>query len=49
MGAGGDIIHPNDSATLVISAIIFIAVLVDSSRSSILERLERRQIRVERA
>jgi ribose transport system permease protein len=34
---------------LVISAIIFIAVLVDSSRSAILERLERRQIRVERA
>jgi ribose transport system permease protein len=34
---------------LVISAIIFVAVLVDSSRSAILERLERRQIRVERA
>ena len=34
---------------LVISVIIFIAVFVDSSRTSILERLERRQIRVERA
>ena len=34
---------------LVISVIIFIAVFVDSSRNAILERLERRQIRVERA
>ena len=34
---------------LVISVIIFIAVFVDSTRTSILERLERRQIRVERA
>jgi ribose transport system permease protein len=33
---------------LVISAIIFVAVLVDSSRTRLLERLERRQIRVER-
>ena len=33
---------------LVISIIIFIAVFIDSSRNSILERLERRQIRVER-
>ncbi len=32
---------------LVISVIIFIAVFVDSSRTTILERLERRQIRVE--
>ena len=32
---------------LVISAIIFIAVLVDSLRTGILERLERRRIRVE--
>ena len=34
---------------LVISAIIFLAVFVDSSRSRLLERLERRQIRVQRA
>lgn len=34
---------------LVISVIIFIAVFIDSTRTSILERLERRQIRVERA
>jgi len=34
---------------LVISVIIFIAVFIDSSRTSLLERLERRQIRVERA
>jgi ribose transport system permease protein len=34
---------------LIISVIIFIAVFVDSSRTAILERLERRQIRVERA
>ena len=34
---------------LVISFIIFVAVLVDSTRTSMLERLERRQIRVERA
>ncbi len=34
---------------LVISVIIFIAVFIDSSRTTILERLERRQIRVERA
>jgi len=34
---------------LVISVIIFIAVFIDSSRTAILERLERRQIRVERA
>jgi ribose transport system permease protein len=34
---------------LVISVIIFIAVFIDSSRNAILERLERRQIRVERA
>ncbi len=34
---------------LVISAIIFVAVFVDSTRTSLLERLERRQIRVERA
>jgi ribose transport system permease protein len=33
---------------LIISVIIFIAVLVDSTRTGILERLERRQIRVER-
>ena len=32
---------------LIISAIIFIAVLVDSIRTGILERLERRKIRVE--
>jgi ribose transport system permease protein len=32
---------------LIISAIIFIAVLVDSVRTGILERLERRTIRVE--
>ena len=34
---------------LVVSAIIFIAVLVDSLRTDILERLERRKIRVEAA
>ncbi len=34
---------------LVISGIIFVAVFVDSARTSLLERLERRQIRVERA
>jgi ribose transport system permease protein len=34
---------------LLISVIIFIAVFVDSTRTAILERLERRQIRVERA
>jgi ribose transport system permease protein len=34
---------------LVISVIIFIAVFVDSARTALLERLERRQIRVERA
>lgn len=34
---------------LVISGIIFVAVFVDSVRTSMLERLERRQIRVERA
>ena len=34
---------------LVISIIIFIAVFIDSARNSILEWLERRQIRVERA
>jgi len=34
---------------LVISVIIFIAVFIDSARTTILERLERRQIRVERA
>jgi ribose transport system permease protein len=34
---------------LVISGIIFLAVLVDSLRTTLLERLERRQIRVERA
>ncbi len=34
---------------LVISAIIFVAVFVDSTRTTLLERLERRQIRVERA
>ncbi len=34
---------------LVISAIIFVAVFVDGVRTAILERLERRQIRVERA
>ena len=34
---------------LVISVIIFIAVYVDSSRTAILERLERRQIRIESA
>ena len=34
---------------LIISAIIFIAVLVDSLRTDILERLERRKIRVEPA
>ena len=34
---------------LIISAIIFIAVLVDSVRTGILERLERRTIRVEPA
>ena len=32
---------------LVVSAIIFVAVLVDSRRTELLERLERRQIRVE--
>ncbi len=32
---------------LIISAIIFIAVLVDSIRTGMLERLERRKIRVE--
>jgi ribose transport system permease protein len=32
---------------LVVSAIIFLAVLVDSRRTELLERLERRQIRVE--
>jgi ribose transport system permease protein len=34
---------------LIISAIIFLAVFVDSSRTAILERLERRKIRVEPA
>jgi ribose transport system permease protein len=34
---------------LVVSAIIFIAVLVDSLRTGMLERLERRKIRVESA
>ncbi len=34
---------------LVISVIIFLAVLVDSQRTEILERMERRQIRVEAA
>jgi ribose transport system permease protein len=34
---------------LIISAIIFIAVLVDSVRTDILERLERRKIRIETA
>jgi ribose transport system permease protein len=34
---------------LIISVIIFIAVFVDSARTGILERLERRQVRVERA
>lgn len=34
---------------LVISVIIFIAVFVDSTRTALLERLERRQIRVESA
>ena len=32
---------------LIISVIIFIAVLVDSQRTIILDRLERRKIRVE--
>ena len=32
---------------LVISVIIFIAVFIDSSRTTVLERLERRKIRVE--
>jgi ribose transport system permease protein len=32
---------------LIVSAIIFIAVLVDSIRTGILERLEMRKIRVE--
>jgi ribose transport system permease protein len=32
---------------LVVSTIIFVAVLVDSLRTEFLERLERRQIRVE--
>jgi hypothetical protein len=31
----------------VVSTIIFVAVLVDSLRTEFLERLERRQIRVE--
>ena len=34
---------------LIVSVIIFIAVLVDSLRTDILERLERRKIRVEPA
>jgi ribose transport system permease protein len=34
---------------LIISSIIFIAVFIDSSRTAILERLERRKIRVEPA
>ena len=34
---------------LVISAIIFVAVFIDSSRNTVLERLERRKIRVEQA
>ena len=32
---------------LVVSAIIFIAVFTDSSRTTVLERLERRKIRIE--
>jgi ribose transport system permease protein len=32
---------------LVISTIIFLAVMVDSLRTDLLDRLERRQIRVE--
>ena len=34
---------------LIISTIIFMAVFIDSSRTAILERLERRKIRVEPA
>ena len=34
---------------LVISAIIFVAVFIDSSRNTVLERLERRKIRVEQS
>ncbi|CAN5198878.1 ribose ABC transporter permease [soil metagenome] len=34
---------------LIISAIIFVAVFIDSSRTTILERLERRKIRIEPA